>query len=66
MAGKQVCPQDCPRRRVGCRSGCPKWAAHEKSKAERYAVKKMEYDSWPTSEVKERLYRRKLRRGQGK
>ena len=36
------CPRDCPKRAVGCRTGCPEWQAHEKAKAERYRLKEME------------------------
>ena len=65
MAREQVCPRDCIRRKVGCRSSCPDWAEHEKRKAERYAAKQLECASYPTSELKERNYRRKLKSAKG-
>lgn len=60
MAYKQDCPRECPRRKVGCRSSCSDWQAHEQRKAERYAAKAQEYASYPTSDKKERQFRKKL------
>lgn len=57
-----VCPPDCLRRKVGCRSDCPEWAEHERRKAERYAEKAREAAATPTPELKEKNYRRKLNR----
>lgn len=62
--GKQVgCSADCPKRRVGCRSACPNWQAHERRKQLRYANKAREYAAYPVSAEKEKRYRKKLKEG---
>ena len=56
------CPQDCQRRRVGCRTDCPDWAEHERLKAERYAAKRQEYAAEPDTSKWRKHYTEILRR----
>lgn len=36
----------CEKRELGCRTNCPDWAEHEQKKAERYAQKQAEADTY--------------------
>lgn len=38
--------QCCEKRELGCRTNCPDWAEHEAKKAERYARKQAESDTY--------------------
>ena len=39
------CDASCPKRRVGCRTGCEIWEKHEAKKERRYAAKKVANDT---------------------
>lgn len=42
--------RDCENRELGCRANCAYWAEHEAKKAERYAKKKAESDTYCVSQ----------------
>lgn len=58
---RRRCYAGCPKRQVGCRTGCEIWARQEADKAVRYAKKQAERDAQYTSPMAVTGLKQKLR-----